>query len=501
VASRPGPSANPDSAVETAIAALKTPDAGSALPSLEAALRQAPQDARLWHLLGLVQRDADRRELAIPALRQATALAPHHPLIAHGLARTLLEAGLPAVDAFAKAMQLAPNDPEVVKGMVAALIGERRIGEAIQGMERALARSPQWAEGHGLLSDLRWIEGEREGFARSFDDALADFPRDLNLRRQQFITLLHAEQYDTLLDRIAAGRAELGDQSVFAINEAIAYSERGDTALADIAFEAIADVPEAAVQVRRVRHLLRAGRPGQASAIIDQWLSSTEAFGFWPYASIAWRMTSDPRWEWLEGDPRLVGVYDIGDALPPLEVLADTLRTLHTTRGQPLVQSVRGGTQTDGNLFEQIDPLIVRLREAIRAAVGRHAEQLPPGDAKHPTLGTSRSPIRFSGSWSVRLQAGGFHSNHVHPMGWLSSALYIRLPPDLGDEQAGWLTLGDPSTRALPLDIGPLRMVEPKPGQLVLFPSWMWHGTRPFGEGERLTVAFDVAVPLGTTPR
>jgi hypothetical protein len=25
----------------------------------------------------------------------------------------------------------------------------------------------------------------------------------------------------------------------------------------------------------------------------------------------------------------------------------------------------------------------------------------------------------------------------------------------------------------------------------------MWHGTRPFGEGERITVAFDVAVPGG----
>ena len=39
------------------------------------------------------------------------------------------------------------------------------------------------------------------------------------------------------------------------------------------------------------------------------------------------------------------------------------------------------------------------------------------------------------------------------------------------------------------------RYVEPRPGRLVLFPSWMWHGTVPFGAGERLTVAFDVAPP------
>ena len=41
----------------------------------------------------------------------------------------------------------------------------------------------------------------------------------------------------------------------------------------------------------------------------------------------------------------------------------------------------------------------------------------------------------------------------------------------------------------------PARLVEPAPGRLVLFPSWLWHGTRPFGDGERLTVAFDVAPP------
>ena len=76
-------------------------------------------------------------------------------------------------------------------------------------------------------------------------------------------------------------------------------------------------------------------------------------------------------------------------------------------------------------------------------------------------------------------------------MGWLSSAFYVVLPPDLGQNHAGWLTLGEPP--AGQLDLPPHRMIEPRPGRLALFPSWMWHGTRPFTEGERITVAFDVA--------
>ena len=115
----------------------------------------------------------------------------------------------------------------------------------------------------------------------------------------------------------------------------------------------------------------------------------------------------------------------------------------------------------------------------------------------HPLLGPRRDRrIRFSGSWSVRLAAGGRHSNHVHPQGWISSALYLDLPDIAGDEpaDAGWLVLGEPDT-TLGVKLPSHSKIEPRVGQLVLFPSWMWHGTRPFAEGERLTVAFDVAPP------
>ncbi|MGH6659708.1 MAG: putative 2OG-Fe(II) oxygenase, partial [Sphingomicrobium sp.] len=207
----------------------------------------------------------------------------------------------------------------------------------------------------------------------------------------------------------------------------------------------------------------------------------------------AWRLTDPARWQWLEGDERFVGVYDIADRLPPLDALADTLRGLHKLSGQPLEQSLRGGTQTDGDIFMQIDPLLVQLREAARASVAEHVAQLPPPDPSHPLLSGRRDRIAFNGAWSVRLRGAGFHSNHVHPLGWFSSALYIALPPDIGVGDAGVLTLGEPRSSCFDLDMAPFRTIEPRPGRLALFPSYMWHGTRPFGEGERLTVAFDVA--------
>ena len=484
---------DPEALLRDAIAALSTPSAGEMLPALERVLSQAPNDFRLWHVHGLILRQLGRHEAAIVSLKRAASIAPA-PIVAHALARTLFEAGLPSVEAYSRALALKPGDPEIIAGMTGAMFADGEGDAAISGLEQILARSPLWAAGHRLLAELRWMNGERGRFARSFDEALKSHPTDYGLRVEQMLALWHAEQWQALLAAIDSGRSAMGDLPLFAANEAVCYAELGDTARADRLFEPFHDADDANLQVRRVRHLLRSGRPDEAAKVVDPWLEGDEAAIFWPYASLAWRLTGDPRWHWLEGDESLVGVYDIADRLPALGLLAETLRSLHRARGEPLNQSVRGGTQTDGNLFTQLDPVITALREGVRAVVMEHAASLPPCDPRHPLLRAPRAPIAFAGSWSVRLKPGGRHSNHFHSMGWLSSALYIDLPPDLGEDQAGWLTLGEPQAQ-LGLELPPLRIIEPKPGRLVLFPSTMWHGTRPFQVGERLTLAFDVAAP------
>jgi hypothetical protein len=174
------------------------------------------------------------------------------------------------------------------------------------------------------------------------------------------------------------------------------------------------------------------------------------------------------------------------------------LRALHIARGEYVDQSVRGGTQTDGPLLSRIDPTIRRLRAAIIEAVKGYVRQLPAPDETHPLLSQRRDRrTRFAGSWSVRLRPGGRHVNHVHPQGWISSALYIALPPKEPGEaaDAGWFTVGEPQEQ-LGIALEPWRKIEPRPGCLVLFPSWMWHGTVPFTRGDRLTVAFDVRPPI-----
>ncbi|HEY5723354.1 MAG TPA: putative 2OG-Fe(II) oxygenase [Allosphingosinicella sp.] len=489
--------ADADAAYNAGLGALKSGREVEALALLERARARHPRDARLWQVAALLHRSLDDLGPAVSHFEKAARLSPLDPLIAHGHARAALEAGRPAAALFEHAHRLAPLDGSVLLGLAAARFAENGPEAALEGIEEQLRIHPGWLPGHALAARLLYMSGRRGEFTSLFERALEAAPAHVDLWRELITTIMHAGLHEEALEAVSRARTSAGPHLAFDANEAVCHAELGHGEVADRLFAPLAAVDDVHLSVRRIRHFLRTGRAREAAELAEPISKGQAGFMVWPYLSLAWRLLGDSRWEWLEGDERMVGVYDLGDALPPLGALADRLRGLHIATGQPLEQSVRGGTQTDGILFARTEPEIRTLRSAVVGAVERHIAQLPPPDPDHPTLSPRRDArVRFSGSWSVRLTAAGHHANHIHPAGWFSSALYVALPDEAerGPPPAGWLTLGEPQAE-LGLALPPFRTVEPRPGRLVLFPSTMWHGTRPFAEGERLTVAFDVARP------
>jgi len=231
---------DPRRVLDDAIAALRSPEAELPLEDVDRALTVAPHDPRLWHVKGLIHRAQEKRELALPALERAAQLAPSEAIIVRGLARTKLEAGLPCVDDFAGALKVAPNDPDLVKGLVAALAADGRSDEAVAGLEQALRRSPLWTDGHVLLAQMRWAEGDRKGFTRSFDEALTHHPNSFELRREQLVALVEAEHFDDAMARIEQGRRLWGEHILFTSHEAAIRSESGDIEGGDRLFAELA---------------------------------------------------------------------------------------------------------------------------------------------------------------------------------------------------------------------------------------------------------------------
>ncbi|NUT00879.1 MAG: hypothetical protein HOP96_07900 [Sphingomonas sp.] len=489
-------SADPAKLAELASKALEEGEEDRALPLLERGATQSG-DSLLWQWKALLERSIDEHEAALGSFAEAARLAPADVSVAHGHARTVMEAGLDARPLYERAMALAPRNGQILLGMVAARAAMGEGARAIDELHTALRGAPAWLDGHEQLAQLMATQGRAADATSSIDEALRRFPNAQPLWETLLNVQLRRGAYETLEEIVARAGAAGVSSPEFPIYQAIHAAEFDAEPYPAALFGPLPDHADKALGRWRIRHLLRVGEIEEAVKLIDREMDREATAELWAYAATAWRLAGDPRSEWLEGAEQLVNVLDLSSDLPPVDTVAETLRSLHVARGEYLDQSVRGGTQTDGPLLSRIDPVIRQLRRAIVGAVETYVAQLPPIDPGHPLLKHPRNRrIRFAGSWSVRLRSGGHHSNHVHPLGWISSALYLALPErsDGESEDAGWFTLGEPDSR-LELKLAPWRKIEPKPARLVLFPSWMWHGTVPFTEGERLTVAFDVAVP------
>lgn len=170
--------------------------------------------------------------------------------------------------------------------------------------------------------------------------------------------------------------------------------------------------------------------------------------------------------------------------------LKEKLNSLHVYSNAPINQSLRHGTQTEVDLSFIEDPVLEDFFTAIDSSIRDYIKTIGYAP-EHPLLRRNLGDYRIQGAWSVRLKENGHHVNHVHPRGWISSAYYVDLPKYMNaTDQQGWIKFGEPN---LKINQAAEHYVQPKVGRLVLFPSYMWHGTVPFtGPETRMTLPFDV---------
>ncbi len=467
-------------------------DLAGAREDLDQLLAAYPSDPRMWEARGAVNRESADLVAATADYDRALALAPNRPVALHGAARVALERGEDsAAPAYQRALDLSDDDPALVLGLAEALeaAGE---GGGIDLLAEQVARQPTWIDGQNTLARMRAEAASDGDFAAGFADAVALHPTNRDLQFAYWRCLAQGGRHGEALQALDRARPYLARDADLALREGVFASESGALDRADAAFAHAGTGPDA--NLARGRHALRRGDPALAAALIEPVARANIGLvTAWAHLSLAWRVVGDERHGWLCDQPGLYGTSDIGFSSSELAMLAETLRDLHRTRAHPIGQSLRGGTQTRGRLLIRADPIIALLRHRLTVAVGEHLAALPPADATHPLLRFRDDAFQFGGSWSVRLGGGGFHVHHIHPEGILSSACYVALP-DFGEgDRPGWLEIGAPPVE-LGIDLPPLATIEPRQGRLALFPSYMFHGTRPFSTGERLTVAFDVVM-------
>jgi uncharacterized protein (TIGR02466 family) len=106
---------------------------------------------------------------------------------------------------------------------------------------------------------------------------------------------------------------------------------------------------------------------------------------------------------------------------------------------------------------------------------------------------------RLDSLWVNLLKSHGHHSGHIHPHSIISGTLYVEVPNGSGairfeDPRLPLMMAAPPRRSDAAEELRPFVSVEPRPGLLLLWESWLRHevlsGT---GRGERLSISFNFA--------
>jgi Flp pilus assembly protein TadD len=467
---------------------------------------EQPRDAEAWSLLGYLLANQSRLFEAESAYRRALELTPTYGLAHHNLGSLLMqmERAEEALASLERAQALGVPEFELRFARACSLMLLYRLDEAEQEYARAVAERPRHVDAQTNLARLRFMRSD-PFFTRSLEEALRAAPQDLALTSALAHVLFRAGRHEQAEARLRDALKTHGPLPQVRTQLAYVLLELGRLKEAETeALEAATAEPRNAGAVDSlVTVLLARARPEEALRFILTKRAQEPTVQNWiAHEAVAARLLGKPQYRELFDYQRLVRVYR--PEPPPgfasmhelNAALIEVLRSRHLFATHPLEQSLRHGSQTTRNLVADPDPVIQAALHSFSGAIQRYVEEVGSHPA-HPFMQRNRGTARLAEAWSAQLRRDGFHVNHVHPKGWISSAYYVAVPPEVQDGQlrSGWLKFGEP--RYPVPSVGADFMVQPDAGMLVLFPSYLWHGTTPIqGETPRTTIAFD-ALPGG----
>lgn len=423
------------------------------------AISFSPNYTEAHNNLGIVLQKLGRLEDAVLSCRKAITLNPDFAEAYNNLGNVLQEMGRleDAISSYEKALSLDP-DPEVHTNLGSAYQELGRLDDAVASYQNALVLHPEFIEAHNYLGNAFQELGQLKNAVISYNNAIALKPGFPEAHYNLGSALQRLGEYESAVHNYQV--ADTGDARAKLL-ECLYDLER---------YEELHEILESHAEADKDNLLVAA-----ISVFISHQLDHENPHPFCKNPLDFVRVGK------IAGSARKIDGLISG-------VLGD-LEDVYDVWEPPSVSTIEG-YQTPGNLFANPEGNIAKLNTIIKREIaayhsefkskgGLFVEQWPP---EHRLRG-----------WMVRLFKGGHQEEHIHPGGWISGVIYLKLPkPSDGDEGCIEFNLGG---YALPhlREEWPTKVHRPEKGQIVLFPSSLFHRTIPTTtDEERITLSFDL---------
>lgn len=493
----------------------------------KAMIKSYPGVLVAYNVLGVALEGQRKFEEAATCYRKALALNPGLAELHFNLGVVLSNLGRydDAITSYKRAAALKPGLAVVHFNLGTALQERGRLENAAASFRKTLAIEPNFFEAHGNLGTVLQKQGLLEEAEASYRHALAIHTD----ARGHFNLATALRDQGRLDDAIASYHQALALQSNYIeahnnLGEALRDQGRMEEAVACFRNALAINPDNALANFNWAQFLFDAGKLDEAIPFFEKsqlydWrervlycLYKTEKFD-------AFQAQLQPMLKGKNNSPFLAtlsthyatnfGVPDpynfcpngmefvYQNSIPELAgensaLLQEILRDInHAEIAERKQGRLHNGIQSAGNLFKRPEESFRKLAQLVRNEAAKYRQKFSGSQSE--LIQSFPQNVEFSSSWYVKMRQGGHLTSHIHEEGWLSGAVYLQMPKQTDGDAGSFAfgTHGDDYPRKH--ESFPERSILPNVGDIVLFPSSLFHRTIPFrSDEERICVAFDI---------
>ena len=420
---------------------------------------QFSKDPNIFNILGAINSSLGKIENAINNYKKAINIKPGFSEVHNNLALSLkkLARNEEAVVVFKKAIQLDPNSHSIHYNLGNTQNDLGQHEEAIASFNRAIKLNPKDASIHNNLGN------SLKALARS-EEAIASFERAIKLK----------PDFDAAHINLAQTLEELEKY-----HEAIQHYDSANTLTTKYkALECLYKQERYEEFNQRIINLTRSNDDDIGVAAVSAYVSH--------------QLNQEDPYPFCRNPLDFFSVGNLAHRSADVDVFIDKI--LEETANaiqvwEPKNKTTHFGFQTEQTIFEAGDSC-AELAKIIGNEIESYYSKFKSEEC---TFINSWPQQYYLKGWFVRLVKNGHQKSHIHPSGWLSGVVYLKtIDPLDGNEGSIELSLHGDDLPILNKNY-PQKIFQPKKGDIILFPSSLFHRTIPINtDTERCVIAFDL---------
>ncbi len=434
------------------------------------ALKIRPDFIEIYWLKGLARRDMGDLKRSLDCYQQAVRLEPNNADAHNNLGAAQQHKGdlEGSIQSYRKALKIDPACVEAYNNMGGALQGLGDTGAALESYKQALKIKPDYANGYINMGCILHDTGNLEAAIDCYKNAIKIMPGSTQAHNNMGNALKGLGNYEKALehfDYISATVINPSDPQFW-------YNSKS------LALECLYFLGRYAELEQRLNVLANSGEINLRIAAVSAFV--TNQLGL-----------ADP-YPFCKNPLDFFHVSNLNNHVADVSRFAEALMLEAANENavwEPQHGVTRSGFQTSPTIFSAGKNCQV-LEIILRKEIESYHSKFKSEDCDYMKLWPAKYDIR---GWFVRLLKTGYQQAHNHPSGWLSGVVYLKTI-DSSDTDEGSIELGLHGHDLPILDDSYARKIHhPKVGDIILFPSSLFHRTIPFSEDtERCVIAFDI---------